>query len=112
MSKYYNTSLDRVPNTGGSNRVTLTGVTVKRGGLGALGAGSIPCKEVWMHAATGDATVRVTIGTTCTNTTGIKIPELGAAYDHNMYLHLPIDDLNQLYFFGTSGDIIDILYRE
>lgn len=111
MSKFGGTSLNRVPNAGGSNRVTLTGVTDKRGGSGALGAGSIPCKEVWVSALSGDSTVKVTIGETCTNLTGIKVPEQAKANEHAMYLRIPIDDLNKLYFFGIAGDIIDILYR-
>lgn len=111
MSKFYNTSLDRVPNSGGSNKMTIPSAAVMRGGSGVAGAGSIPCKEVWFSARTGDTGVRVTIGTTCTNDTGIPVPVQGAAADL-FILHIPIDDLNQLYFYGTNGDIVDILYRE
>lgn len=110
MSKFYNTSLDRVPNSGGSNKVIIPAATTIRGGTGTGGATSVPCKEAWLSARAGDTTVRVTIGTTCTNDTGIPVPEQAAATD-SFILRIPIDDLNQLYFFGVDGDIIDILYR-
>jgi len=110
MSKFGSTSLNRVPNSGGSNRVTLVG-TIIRGGTGTGGATSVPCKEVWVSALSGDSTVKVRIGATCSATTGIKVPEQAKANEHAMYLRIPIDDLNKLYFFGIAGDIIDILYR-
>lgn len=110
MSKYANTSLNIVSTSGGSNRVTLAGTTI-RGGTGVDGSGSIPCKEVWMSALGGDSTVKVRIGSTCSSTTGIKVPEQAKANEHAIYLRIPIDDLNKLYFFGIAGDKIDILYR-
>lgn len=110
MSKYANTSLNVVSTSGGSNRVTLIGTTI-RGGTGDGGATSVPCKEVWISALSGDSTVKVRIGATCSATTGIKVPEQAKANEHAMYLRIPIDDLNKLYFFGIAGDIIDILYR-
>ena len=37
MSKFYNQSLDRVPNTGGANQITIPAGTTIRGGTGAGG---------------------------------------------------------------------------
>ena len=108
MSKFYNTSLDRVPNSGGSNTVTIPDDPYQiRGGDGTDGSTSIPCKECWVESP--DDTVRVTIGTKCTNTTGIHVPQQGVDF---MHLRIPIDDLNKLYFFGAKDEVVYILYRE
>ena len=111
MSKFYNTSLDKVPNSGGSNRVSIPGTPFKiRWGTGTGGADSVPCKECWIEAANGDSSVRVNIGSECTATTGIHVPEEGVDY---RALHIPIDDLNKLYFIGAAdSDRVDILFRE
>lgn len=111
MSKFYNTSLDKVPNSGGSNRVSIPADPFKiRGGTGTGGATSVPCKECWIEAANGDSSIRVNIGSAPSTTTGIHVPEQGTDYRN---LHIPIDDLNKLYFIGAaSTDRVDILYRE
>jgi len=113
MSDLSNTSLDLVPMTGSSNRVTIPATPFQiRGGTSTGGATSVPCKKVWMSCPSTNTTeVRVTIGTDCTNTTGIKIPEQSTETD--IYLHLAIDDLNRLYFYGaTENDVVDILYTK
>lgn len=103
MSKYYNTSVDKVPNTGGSVRLTI-GTT---GGVANLAhqTTSTPCKRVWIMPSAN--TVRVTIGTTCSNTTGIALAST------TIPVRLEIDDINELYFYGSGGsETVDILYRE
>jgi len=45
MSKFYNSSLDRTPNTGGSVRMTID-ATLAQGNDGT----SLPCKRVWLVA--------------------------------------------------------------
>lgn len=110
MSKFYNTSLDRVPNTGGSNRVTIPATPFQiRGGTSTGGATSVPCKEALLLCPNGSSNLRVNIGTACTTTTGIKVPEAGVDF---MFMRIAINDLNKLYFIGTEGDFCDILYRE
>lgn len=114
MSKYANTSKDIVSTSGGSNRVTLVGTTI-RGGTGIDGATSVPCKEAWMYAISKEqagSSVKVRIGTTCSATTGIKIPAYNEAHQHTHYIRIPIDDLNKLYFIGVAGEAIDIFYRQ
>jgi len=111
MSKYAGTSLVRVPSMGGSNRVTIPATPYQiRGGTGTGGATSVPCKECIIVAKTGSSNVRVNIDTACTTTTGIPVPEELLANENAMYLRLPIDDLNRLYFIGTETNVIDILY--
>lgn len=114
MSKYANTSLNIVSTGGGSNRVTIPATPFQiRGGTGTGGATSVPCKEVWLSCPSGSSNIRVTIGAACTATTGIKVPEQVLANENAMYLRIPIDDLNKLYFIGdTQNDVVDILYRE
>ena len=108
MSKYYNTSLDKVPNTGGSVRLTIgtDGATANE----AFQTTSTPCKKVWLIASRGD--IRVNIGSACTADTGIPVSyEVGTT--GTLPLMLEIDDINNLYFYGaTTGKTIDILYRE
>ena len=112
MSKYHNTELNRVPGYGGSNRVTIPATPFQiRGGTGTGGATSVPCKECIMSCPTGSSNVKVRIDTACTATTGIKVPEQALANENAMYLQLPIDDLNRLYFIGEAeNDVVDILY--
>lgn len=114
MSKYANTSKNIVSTSGGSNRVTLVGTTI-RGGTGVGGATSVPCKEAMMYAISKEqagSSVKVRIGATCSAATGIKIPAYAEAHQNTCYLRIPIDDLNKLYFFGVAGEIIDIIYRQ
>ena len=110
MSKYYNTRLDVVPNSGGSNRVTIPATPYQiRGGTGTGGATSVPCKEALLLCPNGSSDLRVNIGAACETDTGIKVPEAGVDF---MFMRIPIDDLNKLYFIGTQADVCDILYRE
>ena len=107
MSVYENTSLTRVPASGGSVRVTI----VSNVGQGNGGT-SLPCKECQLVAASGNAgNMRVRVGTACTATTGIPVPKFGT--NHYM-LTIPIDDVSSLYFYSSDSDddIVDILYRK
>jgi len=112
VSKYENTDWTRVPSSGGSNRVTIPASPYQiRGGSGEDGSGSIPCKECIMVAKSGSSNIRVRIDSACTATTGIPVPEELLANENTMYLRLPIDDLNRLYFIGEAeNDVVDILY--
>jgi len=114
LSKFYNTRLDIVSTAGGSNRVTIPVTPFRiRGGTGTGGATSVPCREAWLSCPSGSSNIKVTIGTACTDETGIRVPEQGLASENEMYLQIPIDDLNKLYFVGdTQNDVVDILYRE
>ena len=109
MSKFYNSSLDRVPNDGGSVRLTIgtTGAAANE----AFQTTSTPCKKVWISADRKE--VRITIGMRCTATTGIAVPiREGSTYTGELLI-LEIDDINKLYFYGTvDGRTVDILYRE
>lgn len=114
MSKFYNARLDIVSTSGGSNRVTIPADPFQiRGGTGADGATSVPCREAWLSCPSGSSGIKVTIGTTCEDETGIRVPEQGLLKENEMYLRIPIDDLNKLYFVGTvPNDVVDILFRE
>jgi len=106
MSKYANTSLNKVPSQGGSVRVTIA----SNAGQGNDGT-SLPCKKVWLNSDGTD--VRVNIGSACTATTGLQVPQVDQANDVWDVLILEIDDISSLYFYGaTNGKIVDILYRE
>ena len=103
MSKFYNTSVDKVPNSGGSVRLTISSNVAHQ-------TTSTPCKKVWLIANRGD--IRVTFGSVCEATTGIPVPyEVGTT--GTLPLMLEIDDINALYFYGVTDDkVIDILWRE
>jgi len=109
MSKFYNSSLDRVPKTGGSVRLTIgtDGATANE----AFQAASTPCKKVWISASKKD--MRVTIGTNCTAITGMALPIRKSSEYSGEILVLDIDDINALYFYGAVADeTVDILWRE
>ena len=112
MSKFAGRSLTVVPSGGGSNRVTIPATPFQiRGGTSTGGATSVPCRECIIVAKTGSSNVRVRIDSACTTTTGIPVPEELLANENGMYLRIPIDDLNRLYFIGEAeNDVVDILY--
>lgn len=103
MSKFYNQSLDKVPKSGGSVRLTIASNVAHQ-------TSSTPCKKVWLIASRGD--IRVNIGSECEVDTGIPVSyEVGTT--GTLPLMLEIDDINALYFYGATDDkTIDILYRE
>jgi len=105
MSKYEGTSLDMVPGTGGSVRMTIAS-NVAQGNGGT----SLPCKKVWLVADANN--VRVTIGTACTAITGIPVPYFDTTLGSYHPLELEIDDVSSLYFYGgTDAKVVDCLYR-
>ena len=112
MSKFSGRRLNIVPSFGGSNRVTIPATPFQiRGGTSTGGATSVPCRECILSCPTGSSNIKVRIDTACTATTGIKVPEQVLANEGQMYLRIPIDDLNRLYFVGdTQNDVVDILY--
>lgn len=104
-TKFAGTSGHLVPSEGGSVRVTIA----SNAGQGNGGT-SLPCKKVWLNSDAVD--VRVTIGTACTVSTGIQVPQVDQANDVWDALEIDIDDVSKLYFYGaTNGKIVDILYR-
>ena len=112
MSKFAHRKLGVVPTFGGSNRVTIPGTPFQiRGGTSTGGATSVPCRECIISCPTESSNIKVRIDTACTATTGIMVPEQVLANQHELYLRIPIDDLNRLYFIGEAeNDVIDILY--
>lgn len=104
MSKFYNSNVNRIPNSGGSVRLTIASNVAHQ-------TTSTPCKKVWICGDRKE--IRVTIGTTCTSTTGIAVPiRDGSSYSGELIV-LEIDDINKLYFYGSvDGRTVDILYRE
>ena len=104
MSKFYNSNVNRVPNSGGSVRLTIASNVAHQ-------TTSTPCKKVWICADRKE--IRVNIGTACTVTTGITLPiRDGSTYSGDLLI-LEIADINKLYFYGSAdGRTVDILYRE
>lgn len=97
MSKFYNTSLDRVNKGGGSQRVNLTSGT----GQGSSQA----CKFCRVQAySTNTAAVRIRVDTAVTSAaTGVELP------GNPVLTPYTISDLSQLFFYSTDTDaIIDI----
>lgn len=114
MSDTLNTETNRVTGYGGSNRVTIPTATVIRGGTGTDGSTGVPCKEAYLQAPFGNTGfARVTIGVACTSVTGIVVPNTASipGTAGSAPLVIPINDLANLYFYGTAADVIDILYR-
>ncbi|MFA5158155.1 MAG: hypothetical protein WC451_03165 [Patescibacteria group bacterium] len=106
MSDMINSNLTKVPdgNKCGSVRVTIAS-NVGQGNGGT----ELPCKMVWMVAAsanTGD--VRFRVGAVCTAITGEPMPKFGT---NNYRIWLPIDDVSKLYFYGSvDADVVDITF--
>lgn len=106
MSKFYNSSLDRVPKSGGSVRDTIVGTTAQ-----GNGGTSLPCKRVWLIADRKE--VRVNIGSACEATTGMQLPYIDGDTYKGSPLMLEIDDVSSLHYYcAAAGRNIDCLYRE
>jgi len=106
LSKFYNSSLDRVPNSGGSVRMTIVGTTAQ-----GNGGTSLPCKRVWLIADKKE--VRVNIGSACTAITGMQLGYINGSSYAGAPLMLEIDDVSSLHFYcASAGRNIDCLYRE
>lgn len=109
MSKYANTKLGLVPSEGGAVRVTLAD-SVGQGNGGT----SLPCKRVFI--ITDGTDVRVNVNSAATATLGIPVPwalhdtTTDETYSQWGCLELPIDDVSDLYFHGTTGKVVDILW--
>jgi len=105
LTKYANVKADRVASGGGSVRVTIAD-NVGQGNDGT----SLSCRKCYIIGDSSNAgNMRVTIGTDCTATTGISVPEFGT---HHFVLELDVDDVSKLYFYDSDADddIVDILY--
>lgn len=106
MSITQNRLLNIVPSGGGSVRVTIAD-NVGQGNDGT----PLTCKKCWIIGNANNAgDVRLTIGTACTDSTGIPVPEFGT---HHFILEIETDDVANLYFYDSDDDddIIDVLYR-
>jgi hypothetical protein len=104
-SVYANTELGRVPDGGGSVRVTIA-ANVGQGNGGT----SLPCKMCWVVAGSGNSgSARVRIGTACTATTGEPVPKFGT---NNYRLWIPIDDVSKIFLYSddAADDVIDITF--
>ncbi len=88
-----------------ANRVTPNGgfvqVTIS-GGVGRGSTTSVPCRKTYIAAGLGD-TVYVNVGSTV-GTTGFLLPQ------EPDYLVLEVSDLSAIYFKGTDGGKVNILY--
>lgn len=107
-TKYTATRTNIVSSSGGSVRMTISS-NVAQGNGGT----SLPCRKVYLVASA--STVRVTIGTACTATTGISLPWSEASDSDKGgqwgALEIEIDDVSKLYFYGSGGsETIDCLY--
>lgn len=113
-TKFANTETNRVCDSGGAVRVTLSSGT----GQGNGGT-SLPCKGCFVQAADGNTdVVRVNIDTDASDTLGIDLGRPHINDGTNEYgsgacqpLFIPIDNVSKLYFYSGDADaIVDIVY--
>ena len=94
---YHNMNCSINSQAGGSSLVTIA-LTVGQGS-------DIDCRYCRVQARTGNSGVtRVRVGTACTAVTGVAIPAYPTLTPYQ------VTNLNQLYFFGTNSDVVDIEY--
>ena len=75
----------------------------------------LPCRGCWVQKRENTRdTIKMSIGTPATVVFGIELgqPYLAGRPDSEgaLPLWVPISDINQLYFYGTDGTTIDIMY--
>lgn len=67
---------------------------------GVIVGGNVPCSGCWVKAE-ATKTVYINIGSAAANTNPIM---------DNSFIFLPVSNLNKLYFAGTNGDKVYIIY--
>lgn len=103
MSKYDGTSSTHIARSGGAT-IALLGAS----GTGQGNAGtSIACKGCWVQSRAGNNMVKFSVGTAASVVNGVELLNEEAGGNP---LWVPISDVAQLYFYGTTGNIIDIVY--
>jgi len=121
MSKYNNTNGSLISGGGGSVRIPFT-VATSNTVLQASSGASVPCKEVFL-VPYGAVKIIVGINETPDDDTSIGLfigsytTDLQGVADATIEpLQIYIDDLNKLYFYGSTFGAdgtcgLDILYR-
>lgn len=116
-SATFNTDVSLVPKDAGVVNVSIVSAV----GQGNGGT-SLPCKRVYVQGALSNAGyVMMNVNAAATSVVGICLPggigggtpitTVISAATLPPPLELEIDDVNKLYFSGTTGDIVNILYR-
>jgi len=101
-NKYSNQQTNRVSTGGGAERLTIAS-TVAQGS-------DLPCRKVYVQATVGNTgLVRMNVGAAASTSLGIQIPEAEKA-NNGGGLMVEVHNVNELYFFGTDDDTIDIMY--
>ena len=102
-TKYDNKRWLRCARTGGVSVVTLDMTGRGQGNDGV----SIAVRGCWVQNRYGNLTVKMSIGMEATAVFGVELatPDVGG-----QPLWVPVSDLAQLYFHGTRGDVIDVIY--
>lgn len=96
---YENLTTTRNASTG-----TWTSVSIPAGS--AVQGADIPCRFCRLQSRDGNSAVRVRIGDICTVSTGVGLPTFPTLTPY------PVSNLSLLFFYGTSGNIIDVeLFR-
>lgn len=103
MASKYDGSRLAIYRTGGSVEVVIE-ATEGQGNAG----GALPCKGCFVMARTGNAfPIHMNIGADASGILGIELPEsVGAGSP----VWVPVSDVSQLYFYGTTDDVVDITY--
>jgi hypothetical protein len=71
---------------------------------GNIQGADLPCRFCRLQNRDSNAAVRVRIGDVCTDSTGVGLPSFPVLTPY------PVSNVNMLYFYGTSGNVIDCEY--
>lgn len=103
-TKYNNADWSRCAGAGG-NTLALMGADGNGRGNDGI---SIPCRGCWVQARMGEGVViKMNIGSPAEADLGVQ---LGDVVFGAQPLWVPISDVAQLYFYGTPGNIVDIMF--
>lgn len=102
-TKYDNKIWSRCARTGSVGIVTLDMTGRGQGNDGT----TLYCRGCWVQNRYGNAPVKMSIGTAATAVFGVEISNYGVGAQP---LWVPVSDVAQLYFYGTRGNTIDIIY--
>jgi hypothetical protein len=79
-----------------------TTITIAADGTGQ--GADIPCRYCRLQSAASNSTVNVRLGAAATVSTGMVLPPSPT------YTPYAVSNTNQLYFYGTSGNVINVEY--
>ncbi|HEY5141019.1 MAG TPA: hypothetical protein VIJ25_17145 [Methylococcales bacterium] len=81
--------------------------TIPNDGVLKIQGGDIPCKSCKVYHFSGTGTFVAPTAATAAAATAPALPTT-----HATAISMPVDNVNKLWFIGTAGDKVTVIYRQ